>query len=572
VGEEQDHTFCPQGDLDRAVFTAKAGYAYEVETANLSLGVDTFVSVQIGDVTLTNDDDVPQGLSSRVQISNTLGTDSPAFITVRNKGLFGFDHSGNARGYTLRVNNVRLSEGDDFEPDDEGIGSRIAFGAPQQHSFAPTDDVDKVNFLVEPDQFYSVRTLDLAPGVDTVLTVDVEPLDAETEAWIHLTNDDVRRPGDLSSLIEFRYDRTELGRAVVTIEQKGEYGVDKTYLIQVDQVGDKYERDDVSGMPISIGGSQSRTFDPQGDVDKVHFVAKAGHRYRIRTSSLAPLVDTSLRVEMGSTHLTNDDRMPGDLSSYVEIQNDGPDDSRVMVTITNDGQYGPERSYTIQVEDLGAESGDEYEPDMDVKRYISVNEVQRHTFFPDADVDRVHLSVKAGREYRVATCGWPTRPSSGEPVRPDVLEDCVKLAPGVDSVLVVAGPIHNCEPASCQNDDDRPGMGYLNSRVTFEALVDGEVIVTLYNKGLFGPEMEYYLFAWEVAAATPTPTFTPSCYPLSARGSFLAARSGQPPQRNTSLLPLRSLFRALLQDADEGKDEDVNVQFVLLFRMRPIEQ
>jgi hypothetical protein len=87
------------------------------------------------------------------------------------------------------------------------------------------------------------------------------------------------------------------------------------------------------------------------------------------------------------------------------------------------------------------------------------------------------------------------------------------LVPGVDTVLVVTGPIAQCLPASCQNDDLVPGSGDLNSQVDFAALVDGEVTITIYNKGLFGPTKQYFLSAHERSAVPPTPvSLTPTPY------------------------------------------------------------
>jgi len=109
VGAEQEHTFCATGDVDRAVFTAKAGYAYQIETSDLAVGVDTHLTVQIGGATYTNDDRAPQDLSSVIRIQNLTGTDAPAFVTVANKGLYGPDTT-----YTLRVSDA--GQGDPYEP------------------------------------------------------------------------------------------------------------------------------------------------------------------------------------------------------------------------------------------------------------------------------------------------------------------------------------------------------------------------------------------------------------------------------------------------------------------------
>jgi len=253
---------------------------------------------------------------------------------------------------------------------------------------------------------------------------------------------------------------------------------------------------------------------------------------------------------MGATQLLNDDRVPGDLSSYIEVQNATSQDNRVTVTVTNNGEYGPDQSYTLQVDDLGTISGDPFEPDLEVVHYISVGDVQLNTFHPENDIDRVTLRVKAGRRYAVYSCGNPYAEGTPAPTTTpfsDTVPTCLPLIPGVDTVLVALGPIHNCNPSSCQSDDALPGTGQLNSRVEFEALVDGEVTVTIYNKGLFGPAQEYYLLAAELGAApstpapspptpylspTPTATFTPAPPPSATPAAALLV-----PERMAGALP-----------------------------------
>jgi len=51
------------------------------------------------------------------------------------------------------------------------------------------------------------------------------------------------------------------------------------------QGGDIYEPDDVTPGPINPGESQDRTFDPNGDVDRVTFTLVTGQAY----SSTPPL-------------------------------------------------------------------------------------------------------------------------------------------------------------------------------------------------------------------------------------------------------------------------------------------
>ncbi|MFP3895315.1 MAG: hypothetical protein ACLFV5_00550 [Anaerolineales bacterium] len=511
-------------------------------------------------------------------------------------------------------------EVDDFTP------KPIALGEVQRHNFNPVHDVDQMEFMAKGGRRYCVEAIPQAFGVDTILEVSVgdvgyvnEDCASQRDEYLACECPRDTVTGSLASLVEFQIPEQERDqRVVIKVTNKGQYGPDKWYTVRVyeGEVKDLYEPDDDSPRPIAVGETQQRAFYPQGDVDRVQFQVKSDRAYQLRTANLAVSVDTVLTVFIGDQEYSSDDVSPNDLSSRIEFQ--PRQDGIASAVVTNKGRFGPNMTYDLILEQAG---GDEYEPDMEVKRHISVNEVQRHTFFPEGDVDRVHLRVKGGRHYIVATCGSPTRPGDDAgPVRPNVPDDCVKLAPGVDTVLVATGPVHRCDPPDCQSDDYWPGTGHLNSRVKFEALHDGEVVVIVQNKGQFGPDKAYHLFAWEVAAPTPTatmtptptatsiptatstetptptvstptatatgtntatptltitptpsPTFTPSGSTDSFSGGnnrFVAYdQTGM--GRSLSLSPLRALPRAALQTTEE--DENVTVQFVLLLKMRPIQ-
>ncbi|MEA3459292.1 MAG: PilN domain-containing protein, partial [Chloroflexota bacterium] len=109
---------------------------------------------------------------------------------------------------------------------------------------------------------------------------------------------------------------------------------------------DEYEPDDFSAKPIALGEPQPHNFYPLYDRDRVWVLAKRGRRYQVSTSGLAPGVDTVLTASVAGVTYTNDDRAPGDLTSLVEFQAPGYD-TRVYVTVTNRGQYGPDQWYDI---------------------------------------------------------------------------------------------------------------------------------------------------------------------------------------------------------------------------------
>ncbi|MBI3913781.1 MAG: PilN domain-containing protein [Chloroflexi bacterium] len=113
---------------------------------------------------------------------------------------------------------------------------------------------------------------------------------------------------------------------------------------------DAYEPDDAP-RPIALGQSQPHNFYPDGDVDAVTFLAKAGRYYRVYTMDLAPGVDTLMNVQFNGSNYTNDDVRLGALSSEIVFQNTGGD-AMVVVTISNRGLFGGDKTYRLVAEEM----------------------------------------------------------------------------------------------------------------------------------------------------------------------------------------------------------------------------
>ena len=247
-----------------------------------------------------------------------------------------------------------IYEIDDFDP------TPIFFDQPQLHNFYPVYDIDKVTFLAKAHRHYHVYTTDLRPGVDTVLEVRV--------GGTSYRNDD-RAPGDLSSEVFFQavgYDSD----AVVKISNRGEYGPDQLYRVVVEEVlptptptfapetpmptptptatdtpvpqqsptpdlRDPFEPDEPPAPLIALGETQRHNFYPEGDVDYLSFLAKAGRTYRVSTSNLTLGVDTVLTVTVGTQVKVHDDRSAGDLGSEVVITIPDDRDYEALITVAN---------------------------------------------------------------------------------------------------------------------------------------------------------------------------------------------------------------------------------------------
>ncbi|MFP3897427.1 MAG: serine/threonine protein kinase, partial [Anaerolineales bacterium] len=100
VGESQERTFHPEGDVDRVTFRAKEGHCYMVTTANLAVGVDTRLEVIANGEKWTNDDMSPGTLASEVTF--TAEKDSTVVVNVYNTNRYGPE-----RNYSLSLTMLR---------------------------------------------------------------------------------------------------------------------------------------------------------------------------------------------------------------------------------------------------------------------------------------------------------------------------------------------------------------------------------------------------------------------------------------------------------------------------------
>ena len=210
-------------------------------------------------------------------------------------------------------------EVDDFEP------KIIFLGHSQSHNFYPVYDVDKVEFLAKAGRYYRVFTSDLAPGVDTFLSISV--------GGTTYTNDD-REPGDLNSEVVFQVGAGHDADVIVKITNRGQYAPDKWYQIAVEETiptptpvptdtpvptptpiptstaipadtpiptpcTDEFEVDDTwrqAKLITVTEGRQTRNFHTPGDEDYVKFVGEQTYTYTIKTLNVNTYNDTTLTL------------------------------------------------------------------------------------------------------------------------------------------------------------------------------------------------------------------------------------------------------------------------------------
>ena len=285
---------------------------------------------------------------------------------------------------------------------------------------------------------------------------------------------------------------------------------------------DIYEPDATQPQAIALGQPQTHNFYPENDSDMVGFLAKVGHYYHVYTSNLAPGVDTIMSLRIGGVVVQNDDAAPGSLYSDIVLQDTGAD-TTAIVTISNRGMYGADKTYQVAVEEVSAtptpvqttapsptptrtstptatptatstatatptatpDLRDSYEPDDINAHSISIGETQTHNFYPTGDVDKVSFPVKSGRFYQAFTSN---------------------LALGVDTVVNVL-----VDNQLWVNDDYAPGTGNFASSVCLTANQDGFATATITNKALqYGRDKAYTIKVSEILTLT-----APSCVPIT---------------------------------------------------------
>jgi hypothetical protein len=351
LGETQEHSFDPTGDVDKVEFEVKPGRWYEVKTGNLAFNVDTRITAetQTSGRVYENDDAQQGTLSSRVLFYSQI-TEVVVVTIEHGRGLY-----GEGMTYNVYAGEYYPGPGDAYEPDDDPAqAAPIGIGESQSHSFHVDTDVDRACFPVKSGRRYTVQTANLAYGVDTVMEVEVG-----SDLY---QNDDIGA-GNLASLVEFEAagDGTA---SIMVYNETGWGGDDKTYVLRVTEAtatptpppADPYEPDGPDTPVTYLVGDkpQQRVFQAEGDTDHIRFTVKAGTCYEITTSELAPGVDTVIQVHRwnGSEWKlvgSNDDwdnKMT--YASYFALTS--PEDTDVRVDITNRGNaWGREATYAIGV-------------------------------------------------------------------------------------------------------------------------------------------------------------------------------------------------------------------------------
>ena len=237
VGETQLHTFYPGGDLDYVRFLAKRGHFYRVATSDLTLGVDTHLTVIINNTPYYSDDALPGSLYSSLICRGDMSSDYEAMVQIANRGTFGSD-----KRYQITVQELS----DQYEPDDVSptMLTISVPPVPQQHTFYPNNDVDKVQFTAKRGATYRILTSNLGTTIDTNVTVTLKIRGVTVVTY---ANDD-RAAADRASELRFRNGTGEDADAIIEITNRGADQSGGAYTLTVEDVSAS------AALPLRMAG------------------------------------------------------------------------------------------------------------------------------------------------------------------------------------------------------------------------------------------------------------------------------------------------------------------------------
>ncbi len=194
------------------------------------------------------------------------------------------------------------------------------------------------------------------------------------DGWAYANDDE--QPGMLTSSVLIHAPADRDAEALLEISNRGVYGPAQTYTVNVEEVlttptpspaptlsptpqptptfdlRDGHEPDDQSPTIIEPGESQTHSFYPDGDVDRLSFLAQGHKAYRVYTEGLAPDVDTFLYVRVGADSYVHDNVGENDPRSEVCIEIGDTENVTVIIEVSNRGRYGPAQWYRIAVEEI----------------------------------------------------------------------------------------------------------------------------------------------------------------------------------------------------------------------------
>lgn len=347
-GTGQAHNFHVAGDRDWVAFSADANSFYIIETDNLAVNSDTFLTLYASDgvTQILADDDSGGGYASRIEWSSAAS--GTYYVQVRH---YNSSASGADTGYTLSVTDLGCS-GDTYEPNnDSATATSINIGDIQDHNFFCAGDEDWLVFSADSGVSYTLTTFDLGNESDTYMNL------YDTDGTTLLHSDDDGGNG-LASQIEWVAPSTGLYFVQLHHYDPSASGEFTTYSVRITSQtsgSDQYEDDDTpeeARFILPDGTISTHNFYDAGDEDWAYFPLDVPANCSIETFNLEANADTVLDLyDSGLNLLTsNDDGGSEGLASFISTHlNEGLYYVRTYAYGGASGQYGDNTGYDFQL-------------------------------------------------------------------------------------------------------------------------------------------------------------------------------------------------------------------------------
>lgn len=193
-GEIQAHVACPAGDRDWVRFTAAAGVTYTLETVGLGVKSDTVLCLydNIGTEIACDDEG---GVNHGSRLTWQAPAPGEYFVEIRQATDA---YAGAQTAYEFSIV-TGLCRPDLYEPDDTadtpGLSWLPTDGSRQPRNFCPAADRDWARLNIPAAGIYTLQTLALGPGSDTVLSL------YDTQGSTLLSRSDDYGPGLASQIV-----------------------------------------------------------------------------------------------------------------------------------------------------------------------------------------------------------------------------------------------------------------------------------------------------------------------------------------------------------------------------------
>ena len=292
------YAFCTANDKDWFKWSAAANVAYTLRTLNLTTGTNTVLEIYKSTDLVT-----PIWTDAASSVGPSTYTFTPTAAGTYYARVYNKSNAGNfAYNYDLSIVATSCRDASK-EPANSTPGGAIAMGLPSTHKYAfcATNDKDWFKWSAVANVAYTLRTLNLAPGVDTVLAI-YKSTDLVTPIWTDAASS--------AGASAYTFTPTAPGTYYARVHNKSNAGnIMYTYdLSIVPNYCNAFEPNNTktAARLIGMGTMQRHAFCKLDDADWSTFTAVVGATYRFEVSNVASDVAVGIYIYEGENDWATD--------------------------------------------------------------------------------------------------------------------------------------------------------------------------------------------------------------------------------------------------------------------------